>query len=267
MSVTAEPSVRSPAGACAAPEFSHRHNFTGYMRIVEGMTGRLPRGRVLDMAAGAGQMTAAMRAQGHEVIPADINGHDPSFVAADMTRRLPFDDQSFDLVVCLEGIEHVQRAHDLLGELFRVCRVGGSVIISTPNVTSMFSRMQFLFTGTLHQFHFAQLRELPPGAQDDRFHVSPVSLDWLWHDGSYWGGQVVETSGDRCKRKVLLPVYALVRWLGTPWMRKVYLRLGRPEHAERNAQMYRHARSWPVTLGRSLVVRYEKRRHVIEVDQ
>lgn len=264
MSATAESSFRNPAGAGPAPEFSHRHNFTGYMRVVEKMTGRLPRGRVLDMAAGAGQMTAAMRAQGHEVIPADINGHDASFVQADMTRRLPFEDESFDAVVCLEGIEHVQRPHDLLGELFRVCRTGGSVIISTPNVTSMFSRMQFLFTGTLHQFHFAQLRELPPGAQDDRFHVSPVSLDWLWHDGAYWGGQVVETSGDRCKRKVLLPVYALVRLVGTPWMRKVYLRLGRPEHAARNEQMYRHARSWAVTLGRSLVVRYEKRRHVVE---
>lgn len=248
------------------PEFTHRRNFTGYMRVVEGMTARLPRGRVLDMAAGAGQMTAAMRAQGHDVVPADINGHDPSFVAADMTRPLPFEDQAFDTVVCLEGIEHVQRPHNLLGELFRVCRIGGAVIVSTPNVTSMFSRVQFLFTGTLHQFHFTQLRDLPPGAQDDRFHVSPVSLDWLWHDGSYWGGRVVETSGDRCKRKLLFPLYVLIHLLGWFWMRKLYIGLGRKEHADRNRAMFRHARSWKVALGRSLVVRYEKQRHVVEGD-
>lgn len=271
MHAKAEATTTSDSGTAIAPgvgaEFSHRHNYTGYMRIVEHMTERQPRGKALDMAAGAGQMTAAMRAQGHEVIPADINGHDPSFVPADMTKRLPFEDQSFDLVVCLEGIEHMQRPHDLLGELFRVCRVGGSVIISTPNVSSMFSRFQFLFTGTMHQFHFTQLRELPPGAQDDRFHVSPVSFDWLWHDGSYWGGRVVETSGDRCKRKVLLPVYGLIHVLGWFWARRVYIGLGRPEYAERNAAMFRHARSWPVTLGRSLVVRYEKQRHVIEDDR
>lgn len=247
-----------------AAEFSHRSNFTGYMKVVAGMTARLPPGRVLDIPAGAGQMTDAMRSQGHEVVPADINRHDATFVHADMTARLPFKDASFDAVVCLEGVEHVQRPHDLIGELFRVCRVGGCVIVSTPNVSSMFSRLQFLFTGTLHQFHFTQLRELPPGAEDDRFHVSPVDLGWLWQDGSYWGGRVVETSGDRIKRKVLLPVYALIHILGWPWARKVFIAKGRPEHADRNRAMFRHARSWKVATGRSLVVRYEKIRHVTE---
>ncbi len=245
-------------------EFSHRYNFTGYMKVVADITARLPRGRVLDIPAGAGQMTQALGEQGHEVVPADINAHDPSFVWADMTAPLPFPDASFDVVLCLEGIEHVQRPHDLLGELFRVCKVGGSVIVTTPNVSSMYSRLQFLFTGTLHQFHFTQLRELPPAAEDDRFHVSPVDLGWLWHDGSYWGGQVVETSGDRIKRKILLPVYALIHVLGWPWARKLFLAKGRPEHADRNRAMFRHARSWRVTTGRSLIVRYEKVRHVTE---
>lgn len=250
--------------AVAAPEFTHRHNFTGYMKRVEQMTAALPAGRALDIPAGAGQVTQALRQQGHEVIPADINGHDSSFVHADMTARLPFEDEAFDIVVCLEGIEHVQRPHDLLGELFRVCKVGGHVILSTPNTASMFSRVQFLFTGTLHQFHFSQLRDLPPGAADDRFHVSPVGLDWLTHDGRYWGGEVVEVAGDRIKRALLLPVYVLVYVLGWAWTRKLYLRLGRPEHRERNRAMYRQSRSRGATLGRSLIVRYRKDRHVVE---
>lgn len=254
----------SPGEAARPPEFSHRHNFTGYMKVVAAMTDRLPRGRVLDIPAGAGQVTKALRDQGHDVVPADINAHDPTFVWADMTAPLPFPDASFDAVVCLEGIEHVLRPHDLLGELFRVCKVGGSVIVSTPNISSMFSRIQFFYTGTFHQFHFTQLRELPPGAPDDRFHVSPVDLGWLWHHGSYWGGSVVETSADRIKKKFLLPVYALTHLFGWPWAYRLFVSKGRPEHAERNRAMFRHARSWKVTTGRSLIVRYEKIRHVSE---
>ena len=264
--------VRSPynptqpdRSAPAPPaEFSHRPNFTGYMRVVARMTAAMAPGRVLDIPAGAGLLSEAMRGQGHEVVSADINRHDASYVYADMTARLPFDDASFDAVVCLEGIEHVQRPHDLMGELFRVCRVGGGVIVSTPNVSSLFSRLQFLFTGTMHQFHFTQLRELDPGAEDDRFHISPVDFGWLWHDGAYWGGRVVEASGDRIKRKVLMPVYLLVYLVGYPWMRRVYIGMGRPEHRERNLAMFRRARSWRVTMGRSLIVRYEKVRHVTE---
>jgi SAM-dependent methyltransferase len=256
-----QPAVLTPPSPA---EFSHRHNFTAYMKIVAGMTARLPRGRVLDLPAGAGQMSQALRDQGHEVVPADINAHDPSYVWVDMTARLPFPDESFDAVVCLEGIEHVLRPHDLLGELFRVCRVGGSVIVSTPNISSMFSRIQFFYTGTFHQFHFTQLRDLPPGTPDDRFHVSPVDLGWLWHHGSYWGGDVVEATADRIKKKFLLPVYGLTHLFGWPWAHKLFIRKGRPEHAERNRAMFRHARSWKVTTGRSLIVRYEKVRHVTE---
>lgn len=248
----------------ATAEFTHRHNFTGYMKKVIAMTAELPAGRALDIPAGAGQVSAALREQGHDVTSADINGHDASFVHADMTARLPFADGSFDLVVCLEGIEHVQRPHDLMGELFRVCREGGQVILSTPNVSSMFSRLQFFMTGTMHQFHFTQLRDLPPGVKDDRFHISPVSLDWLTHDGRYWGGEVVQVAGDRCKRKFWIGVYLAVYVLGWFWTRRLYLGLGRRDQHERNLAMYRNARSWGAMFGRSLIVRYEKTRHVTE---
>jgi len=262
------PTKTAPPAAIGAPvaepEFSHRHNFTGYMERVLAMTARLPAGRVLDIPAGAGQVTEAMRAQGHEVVPADINEHDASFVHADMTRRLPFEDQSFDIVICLEGIEHVQRPHDLLGELLRVCKVGGQVILSTPNVSNMFSRVQFLFTGTMHQFHFSQLRDLAPNAADDRFHISPVGLDWLTHDGRYWGAEVAEVGRDKVKRVLMLPVFAVVYLLGWFWMWRLYVGKGRPELRDRNRVMFRRASSMQATLGRSLIVRFKKTRHVSE---
>ena len=52
-----QPAVLTPPSPA---EFSHRHNFTAYMKIVAGMTARLPRGRVLDLPAGAGQVVGAL---------------------------------------------------------------------------------------------------------------------------------------------------------------------------------------------------------------
>jgi ubiquinone/menaquinone biosynthesis C-methylase UbiE len=46
---------------------------------------------------------------------------------------LPYRDESFDLVVCLETLEHVPDWRRGLEELIRVLRPGGRFIITTPN--------------------------------------------------------------------------------------------------------------------------------------
>jgi len=40
---------------------------------------------------------------------------------------------SFDVVICMETLEHLERAPEAIKELFRVCRKGGHVIITVPN--------------------------------------------------------------------------------------------------------------------------------------
>lgn len=53
--------------------------------------------------------------------------------AADM-ERLPFPQASFDLVVCMEAIEHIQpsSAEAFLAECRRILRPGGLIVLSTP---------------------------------------------------------------------------------------------------------------------------------------
>ena len=46
--------------------------------------------------------------------------------------RLPFADQTFDVVVCLEVLEHLPRPVEALREACRVLKPEGRVIISTP---------------------------------------------------------------------------------------------------------------------------------------
>jgi SAM-dependent methyltransferase len=46
---------------------------------------------------------------------------------------LPFGDESFDVAVCFEVIEHVERQDEVLRELRRVLRPHGTLLISSPN--------------------------------------------------------------------------------------------------------------------------------------
>lgn len=68
-------------------------------------------------------------------------------VAADMEVRLPFEDGSFDVVLCVEGIEHVVDRHKTLKELRRVLRPGGRLLVTTPNLLSLRARLAYLLAG------------------------------------------------------------------------------------------------------------------------
>jgi SAM-dependent methyltransferase len=48
--------------------------------------------------------------------------------------KLPFDDASFDLVLCTQVLEHVQDPAAVLSEIHRVLRPGGAALISTHGV-------------------------------------------------------------------------------------------------------------------------------------
>ena len=52
------------------------------------------------------------------------------FQVADLT-DLPFEDDSFDLVFCLEVLEHIPNPAPALAELARVCR--GDIVLSVPS--------------------------------------------------------------------------------------------------------------------------------------
>ncbi len=46
--------------------------------------------------------------------------------------RLPFEDASFDKVICSEVLEHVPDYHAMLGEIRRVMKPGGALAVSVP---------------------------------------------------------------------------------------------------------------------------------------
>lgn len=60
------------------------------------------------------------------------------FKKADLSKEnLPFDDDSFDLVMACHIIEHVAKPVDFFGECVRVCKPGGLIYLEAPSERSL----------------------------------------------------------------------------------------------------------------------------------
>jgi SAM-dependent methyltransferase len=101
--------------------------------------------RVLEIGCGVGEFSHLLAARGARVIGADISpvavketgrqleGYEGTeAIVADIC-AVPFPDESFDLVVSLETIEHSSNPRMALAELVRVTRRGGRLIVTNPN--------------------------------------------------------------------------------------------------------------------------------------
>jgi SAM-dependent methyltransferase len=69
----------------------------------------------------------------------------PCRICADLAHGLPFVDASFDAVLAGEVIEHIFDPVAFLREIRRVTRVGGVLVITTPNLATLQDRLWFLF--------------------------------------------------------------------------------------------------------------------------
>jgi len=157
--------------------------------------------RVLDLPCGTGALTQLLLDGGREVVSADLcpDGFvvpGRSCTRADLNARLPFEDETFDAVACIEGVEHIENPHLLAREANRVLRHGGMFYVSTPNVLSIRSRLSYLLRGYPDQFHYMVEMDGATGAERPIAHINPIGFLELRYTLSRWGFRVdrVETN-------------------------------------------------------------------------
>lgn len=119
----------------------------------------LPKGLVLDAPSGQGALSEDLEKVGFKVVSGDIERENILYkngkcVQLDLTESFPFKAGTFDHGVCVEGIEHVENPHWLIKEFARVVKRGGYLIITTPNVMTIKSRLRFLFYSYLDFFKY-----------------------------------------------------------------------------------------------------------------
>lgn len=137
---------------------------------------------VLDLGCAGGFMAEALAERG-----AHVTGIDPASDAIDAARdharagklriaydvgvgeALPYDDASFDAVVCVDVLEHVADLHRVLSEIARTMRPGGLLLFDTINRNPLARLASITIAEDM-------LRLLPRGTHDPAMFIKPKEL-------------------------------------------------------------------------------------------
>ncbi len=198
-----------------APDYfeNHRHKlrfpWTLYHRpIVSAFgaaLGKSPGRDVLNVGSGPFFELSELDARARSITVCDVDPraielakelHDGKLAGADVVEPgapLPYPDASFDLVVSMEVIEHMDDPRPWLAELFRVIRPDGMLFLTTPNYASrglvtiertaleLVARLQGFSRKSLHPSKLTPktLRDLLTNAGFERVDLDILAFGWV----------------------------------------------------------------------------------------
>lgn len=103
--------------------------------------------RILEVGCGSGGVIQEVLKRGHKVVGTDISGEmlkeakettkdypiDAVYIKGDI-ERIPVSDNSFDVVICVGVLQYLQNDKKAVGEMNRVLKTDGIVILTLPNI-------------------------------------------------------------------------------------------------------------------------------------
>lgn len=109
-------------------------------------------GILLDAPAGNGALANCLSKIGFQVHCCDLypeNFQVPHLTCqkVDLNRKLPYANDCFQYIICLESIQYFENLCLLIREFSRILKKEGMLIISMPNVLNIQSRFRFLIRG------------------------------------------------------------------------------------------------------------------------
>ncbi len=167
--------------------------------------------------------------------------------------RLPYDDGSFDVVTASEVLEHVENFRAVLRDAYRVMRDGAVIVVTTPNVLNVNSRVRYLVSG------FANLFGPLPVRNDKLYstggHITPIPYFYLAHAFLDAGFEDVELSIDKVQKTSVAWLILLAPFIFAG--RGRFMSRERSKYqtiTEQNEPLVRTHFSWPLLVGRTIVV-------------
>lgn len=191
---------------------------------VENILNSAKRGKILDVPAGEGALALRLKNLGFEVSCCDLYTEifklsDTEIKRGNLDEKLPFDDQSFDYVVCVEGLEHIENPANAIREFARLLKTDGTLIVSVPNIMNIEERLKWLFNG--YTSHFKPLSENAladiskefGGMEEIALHVNPIGYSEVRYLLEKNGFELQKTYLDKPKKNswAFLPLVGLIK--------------------------------------------------------
>lgn len=174
---------------------------------------------VLDIPSGSGSFTQRLLEKDINVHSGDIENimmvENKNFNVADMNHTLPYADNFFSAVVCIDGIEHLERPFDFIRECYRITKPGGRIIISTPNINALRSRWRWFWTSH-HNKCKTPLNENKP---TPLHHINMMSYQRMRYILHTSGFKINKVTTNRVKGiSWLYMIFAPFSWLATKFV-------------------------------------------------
>jgi len=184
----------------------------------------LPKGTVLDVPSGEGALAIRLAEMGYDVRCCDLYPEifrlpEVEIKKGDLNSSLPYEDRSFDHIVCIEGLEHIENPHQAFREFQRLIRPGGRLVVSVPNILNIEERLKWLFFGYTSHFkpltaqYLTSVSQKFSGTEEVALHVNPISYSELRYLIEKYGFEIAGVYRDKPKRNswLYLPIVALIR--------------------------------------------------------
>lgn len=134
------------------------------------------------------------------------------------TDGLPFEDNSFDCVLCLDVLEHIENIHEIFNHLCRIARE--HVIIALPNPWNSF------YTSLRHGFYqpdvplkFYGLPVEPPEDRHKWFFSAEEAERFIVYRAAKNGMRVIQLDYSSYKQEMFKPRFAFLR--PRYWLRRI----------------------------------------------
>ncbi|MHB8540623.1 MAG: class I SAM-dependent methyltransferase [Candidatus Acidiferrales bacterium] len=208
--------------------------------------------KVLDAPCGEGELAAMLTQAGYEVSGADIVAGankvlGQRFRIANLNGTLPWAAETFDLIVCVEGVEHLENPFAFLREAHRLLRPSGWLVVTTPNIISLRSRMRFFASG----FYIAAPTPLDESAPRPLHHIGLRTFSEWRYAFSVAGFCLLDVCD--CRRKPVSYLYsAFVPWISL-YTRLAFRKEKNPAQKKRNREIRRQILSLPLLFSENLL--------------
>jgi len=182
------------------------------------------RGLLLDVPAGEGALAARLLRAGFEVRCCDLYPQifrlpGVEIKGGDLSATLPYADESFDFITCVEGLEHIENPQQAVREFARVLRAGGQLVVTVPNILNIEERVKWLLHGYTSHFKpisreaLARVRARHGAMEEMALHINPISYAELRYTLEKYGFEIARLYRDKPKAHLWLyrPLVALVR--------------------------------------------------------